>query len=67
MEFDIDADVVRKTAGEELCFLQGGESTHVHHARLERLHVLVDGGCEGQPGQIGQVVGAEGRPEPLLA
>ena len=67
MEFNIYTDVVRKTTDEELCFLQGSESTRVRRARLERLHVVVDGGCEGQPGQIGQVVGAEGRPEPLLA
>jgi hypothetical protein len=67
VELDVDADVIWEAPGEELCLLQWGEGARVRRAGLECLHVLVDRGCERQPCQIGQVIGTEGRPEPLLA
>ena len=58
MKLHIDADVVRQPTGEELSLLEWRQMARVRHTGLERLHVGVHRGREGQSRQVRQMVGA---------
>jgi len=42
MELDVDVDVVRKAAGEQLLLLVRREAAGVRHTRLERIQVRIN-------------------------
>lgn len=64
LELDIDTDVFRQPAGEQLSLLRAAS---VRHTRLERLLVRLDGDREWQRGQVRPVVRAKRRPDALVA
>ena len=66
MELDIHTDMIRKAAGEELCLLVQREAAYMRQSGLERIQISFDIRREWQSCQVGEMVGTEGRPEPLL-
>jgi hypothetical protein len=65
LELHVGADGIRKAASVEANLLQWSQVARVRQAGQERLRVL-DRATERQARQVGEVVGAERRPEALL-
>ena len=66
MELDIHTNMIRKAVDEELCLLVRREAACMRQSGLERVQISFDIGRERQSCQVGEMVGAEGRPGPLL-
>ena len=66
MEFHIDADVLGQPSGEQFGLLARRQPACMHSPCLERLHIRINCGGEGKARQVGEMIGAEGRTEPLL-
>jgi hypothetical protein len=66
VELDLDAYGLWKAPGEELHLLEWREGSRVRKARLEGVQVGLDRRGEGQASQIGEVIGADWRPEALM-
>ena len=67
MKLHVNANVLREAPSEEMGLLIWSEAVGVRHSRLIGLLVSHNGGRERQASQFRQVVGAEGRPETLMA
>lgn len=66
MEFDINADVIWRAAGEQLGLLEWRKTIGMRQPALERFLVRGHGRREWQTRQIGQVVGLERGTKALL-
>jgi hypothetical protein len=67
MELDVHADVFWEATREQPRALQCGEIAGMCRPDLESLHVGVHRGTKQQPGQVREMIGAEGGSETLLA
>jgi hypothetical protein len=66
-QLNIDPDMVRETADEQVRFLVWQKVVGVADEFIEALLVLLDRSREGKARQLGEAVGAHRRAEPLVA
>jgi hypothetical protein len=66
-QLDVDPDMVRETADEQVRFLVWQKVVSVADEFIQAFLVLPDRAREGKTRQLGEAVGAHRRAEPLMA